>query len=78
MVRRSRRRAGHRLMTAPKNRGLTSHELTHARSTANLMLGPVPDDMPGGDVFLTRHDGQEIVAAVARRLLERLHPEREA
>jgi hypothetical protein len=65
-------------MTAPGNRGLTPNELAHARSTANLMLGPVPRDMPGGAVFFTRHDGQEIVAAVARRLFERLHPEQEA
>lgn len=65
-------------MAAPENRGLTPHELTHARSTANLILGSVPDDMPGGKVFLTRHDGRVIVAAVARRLIKRLHPEREA
>ena len=65
-------------MPPPENRGLTPHELAHVRSTANLVLGPVPDDMPGGDVFFTRHDGQEIVAAVARRLIKRLHPEREA
>ena len=65
-------------MAAPENRGLTPAQLTHARSTANLMLGPVPDDMPGGTVFFTRHDGQVIVAAIARRLFKRLHPEREA
>ncbi len=62
-------------MAAPDNRGLTVNELAHALSTARLMIGSVPDDMPGGKAFFTRHDGQVIPVALARRLIARLHPE---